>query len=143
MKDSKLHVVHASQKSRENSPCYREKSVSRKGLNERHRFPLLAFKHCRVARENLAAVPCECDWPQFLSSNRALRKPQTFCIPGIHPHSDPEDWRAETRDPKPSRRWASPCVHTQYILIKELTLELVNFGILMELNFIQPAQAET
>lgn len=62
MKRSKLHMVHTSQQNRENSPCYTEKSASRrdmdrKGVNYRHYFPSLAFKHCRVSLENLTATP--------------------------------------------------------------------------------------
>lgn len=69
-----------------------------------------------------------------------------FCIPSFHAHSGPEDRRAEMhpkRDPKPSCRWASPWVHTRYIQIKELSLGLVDFWILVQFNFIQPAHAET
>lgn len=146
MKESKLHVIHASQQNRKNSPCYRQKAVSRKGLYQRHHFPSLAFKHCKVSFENLVAVTCKCDCPQFISSKRAFRKPRAFCIPSFHPHSDPEDRRAEMqpkRHPKPSCRQASPRVHTQYILIKGLSLGLVYFWILVQLNFFQPAQTET
>lgn len=131
---------------RQISPCYREKSVSRKGEHCRCHFPPLAFKSRRVSLEDLAAVPCECDWTQSLQRKRAFRTPQTFCICGFHPHSDPEDRRAEIRpkrDSKPSCRRASPWAHTQYILIKELSLGPENFWILMHLKLIQPAQTQT
>lgn len=43
----------------------------------------------------------------------------------------------------PSCRRAAPRAHTQYILIKELSLGPENYWILMHLKLIQPAQTQT
>lgn len=105
--------------------------MSRKGEHYRHHFPPLAFKSCRVSLEDLTAVPCECDWTQSIQSKRAFGTTQTFCICGFHPHSDPEERKAEIhpkRESKPSCRRA----HTQYILIKQLSL-----GEFLDLNALK------
>lgn len=85
------------------SPCYREKSASGKGVNQRHHFLSLAFKHGKVSLKNDAGVPCKHDWPQFISSKRAFGKPQTFCIASFHLHNGPEDKGAEVH---PEGSWA-------------------------------------
>lgn len=141
MKERKLH---ASQWHRQNSPHYREKSVSRKGEHYRHNFPPLAFKSCRVPLEDLAAVPCECDWTQSVQSKRAFGIPQhSASQASTHMVTQKIGGHKYILRETPSCRRAAPWAHTQYILIKELSFGPENFWILMHLKLIQPAQTQT
>lgn len=141
MKESKLH---ASQWHRQNSPHYRENLFPEKENTTDiifHHWPLSpAGFHLKTLQLSPVSV-----------TGHSLSKANVLL--GYHRHSASQA-STHTVTQKigghkyilketPSCRRAAPWAHTQYILIKELSLGPENFWILMHLKLIQPAQTQT
>lgn len=140
-------MVHTSQQNRENSPCYTEKSASRRDMDRKSRditfrhWPLSTVGfHLKILQLLLKnAMGHSSSHVNVLSASHRHFAPLASThtvtqMTGGHAEMHPK------RDPKHVCRWASPWVHVQR---SKNALGLVNFWILLQLHFIHPDQTVT